>query len=129
MRRAIVGGRRGDEIGLFIAKPGADALTADEDDLIFSITSKTEQLLLVGTASPLPAIVPLGLAQKPYVFLWSVGEIEADVGVLVGLQRPFPIRLVDRYQLSQVNVSASSMTITGGAPLVIYQVFRRNNVS
>lgn len=55
MARRMVLGRRGTAFGLWISKPGSDALSAAEAQLLFSMTSRAGMVLSSGTV-----VVPNG---------------------------------------------------------------------
>lgn len=130
MTRRVVIGERSIESGLWVSRPGFDAQTATGDQLLLSISSGTEQIILMGTASPLPQVVALGLSQRPYVFITSSSVIMVEVGnsqTLVaqgGLVRPYPYGFSTAENCT-ATVTPGSMTIAGGSPSCHYVVVRK----
>lgn len=130
MTRRVVIGSRSSGSGLWVSKSGFDALTATGDNLLLSLDGGTEQIILMGVAFPLPQVVPLGLSQRPYVFLTSTGVVPVEFNVsqstqaVAGLIRPYPFGDNPAQNCSAV-VSASSLSLSGGSTSCHYIVVRR----
>lgn len=50
-RRIVLGPRANGDVGLFVAPPGVDAMTAPDSALVLNVTSKVSQLVLMGRAA------------------------------------------------------------------------------
>jgi hypothetical protein len=133
-RRLIIGARPTTD-GLFLSKPGFDALTASDANLLFSVNSDAQQMIMIGRVSGLPQTVTLGLTQRPFVLLNTQTPDDASGDARGALQevemiqnaywRPFPFDNYGGYN-SSVNVGLASMTINGSNTNPrTYLVFRR----
>jgi hypothetical protein len=130
-RRIVLGARANGDVGLFVAPPGADAMTAPDSALVLSATSKVSQLVLMGRVTS-AAVVPLGLSRAPFVFVTSQYDFAGIIGHTLG---PGPVRPSPPFLAGAVpakatiNGNGASMTITlastssGGPYPVLYQVY------
>jgi hypothetical protein len=123
-RRIVLGPRANGDVGLFIAPPGLDAMTAGDAFLILNVTSKVSQLVLVGRI-PASATIPLGLGRSPYVFITSQFDFSGVPGHTTG---PGPLRPSPppggTASTATINSNGVSMTITTIYPTV-YQVYNQ----
>ncbi len=135
MTRRLVIGAKGTSGGIWLSKPGFDALTAADANMLLSIDVSAEQLIMFGSVSPpLPQTVPLGLTQRPFVLLTtrspnSIDDGGARAGEVTMVEdsywRPFPLDTYETFN-SQAVVGTASMTISGGGSQPrLYMVFRR----
>ena len=106
-RRIVLGARANGDVGLFVAPPGVDAMTAADSALVLSATSKVSQLILMGRVAS-SQTVALGLSQRPFVFITSQFDWSNVIGHTLG---PGPFRPSPPFIAS---ASPSTATINGG---------------
>ena len=137
--RVVLGARGGGIFGLFASYPGFDALTATDAQLMLSINQFTEQLIMLGATSSLPATIAFGYATPPFVFLTSTnltitmvtatggGNTYATSSLSGMFARPYP-SCGNGAANVQAAVSAANMVIScpgGGTSVATYAVYRR----
>lgn len=114
MRRVVLGERANGDTGLFISKPGFDADTAADGDLVLNITSKKSQLILLGSIAASGGVVPLALGSKPFVFITSQWNFSGVTGHTLGSgpMRPSPmLGGASNRSTATMNSGGASMTI------------------
>ena len=114
MKRIVLGPRANGDVGLFISPPGVDADTAADSALVLNVTSKKSQLILLGSISPSGGLIPLGLGQKPFIFITSQWNFSGVIGHTLGAgpMRPSPmLGGLSQASTATVNSGGSSMTI------------------
>lgn len=130
MTRRVIIGRRGDEAGIWISKPGIDAEVAEGSELLLALSERSEQIIMMGVASPLPQTIPLGLSQRPFVILTSTSVIPVEFNGSQaqssqgGLVRPYPYGSSTGSNCEAL-VTTTELTISGGSASCHYIVMRR----
>jgi hypothetical protein len=120
--KAFILGFRGGEYGIFVPQWGVDADTATADQLQLYVSNKIDQILLNGVGTP-GQTVPLGITgYVPMVLIYTITN--TVIGAPLGLVRPFP-NVWQSGGGTAASVTQSSMTLSGGSPLVVYLVFNR----
>lgn len=117
--------RRGDDVGLFVAPPGVNALTAPLGQLTLGISTFIPQLMFLGIVAPGSHLVPMGLSRTPVVLITSRQSMAGVPGYegLTGPLRPSPwLNAQNAY--AQINGNGASMTIVSSAFDVRYEVYR-----
>ncbi len=121
-RRIVLGPRANGDVGLFVAPPGVDAMTAPDSSLALNVTSKVSQLILMGRASA-STLVALGLSRSPFVFLTSQWDFANVIGHTLG---PGPFRPSPPFfgtpSTCTINGNGASMSLSLSFP-AIYQVY------
>lgn len=139
--RVVLGARGNGTFGLWVSKPGFDARTATESQLLLGITQYTEQLIMLGSTSSLPAFVPFGFVTAPFVLLTSTnlsltivtgttngGKDSSTTSVSGLFARPYP-NCGNSGAAVQAAVTNLGMTIScpaGGTTVATYAVYRRS---
>lgn len=129
-RRIRIGPRDGIP-GIYVSKPGYDALTADPANMILMMSGKYSNLLKLGVV-PSTAAVALGYGAKPFVTITSISDLSAMPDIVLpanarGPIRPAPAwttRLGDQSASAAVASDGSTMTITSPVG-VWYAVYSR----
>lgn len=133
----VVIGKRssGETRGIWIAAGNANADTDPQEAMLLSLTQDLEQLILMGSTTSLPATVPLGLANTPFVLL-NATNLTASVALtgnnaygnysaVSGLfMRPYPPANSTAYNVYG-EISPSQLKIYGALSVVAYAVYRR----
>lgn len=121
--RVLIGSRGGSR-GLFVSKPGFDAGTAGDDDLLLGINERTAQRILTGV-TVFGGFVPYDLPQRP-VMLLTAAWANPSVSPYVGFIRPFPFGS-DLTLNCQAIVGANGATMFVGIGVILqYSVFRKS---
>lgn len=113
-RRFRLGERLNGDVGLFISKPGFDAYSTSDANLVMNISSKKSQLILLGSIAPSGGVVPLGLGSKPFIFITSQWDFSGVIGHTLGSgpMRPSPmLGGINNRSTATVTGSGASMTI------------------
>lgn len=132
MSRRIYIGVRDGVPGLYVSKPGYDALTADPTNMLLMMSQRYSNLLKLGVVAG-TATVALGYGAKPFITITGVSDLTGLSDIVIpanakGPLRPSPpwYRSDVGYQDSSATVASdgSSMTIT--SPIKVwYAVYSR----
>ena len=132
-QRIVIGPRTNGDVGIFIAQPGDDAMTASDSSLILNVSSKVSQLLLMGRTT-IATTVALGLAHSPFVFVTSQFDFAGVTGHTLGPGplRPSPQKLTGAVPATAtINSGGASMSVSlssnssGGPYPTVYQVYNQ----
>lgn len=128
MVRRVVIGNRGGVNGIFVSKPGFDALTTGESNLNLSISQKVSNVLRQGVVGS-SATIALGYSSKPQVLVTSLANLSplpdiAWPSYLNGPARPSPAHhmLYDAYAIIQSG--GAYLSVIGPVPMY-YTVYSR----
>lgn len=113
-RRFRLGARSNGDVGLFISKPGFDAYSTSDSNLVMNVSNKKSQLILLGSIAASGGLVPLGLGSKPFIFLTSQWNFSGVTGHTLGSgpMRPSPmLGGTSNRSTATVNSGGASMTI------------------
>jgi len=122
-RRILIGRRADGANGIFVAKPGFDAYTALDANLLLNISSKVSSLLQAGLVAS-SQVVPLGLSRPPLVLVTSENSLGGTLASYHGpggpaRPSPLPYEIPNGSGGFTVGMNpSSSATINGGGASV-----------
>lgn len=131
----LLGKRTSGAYGVWIAQEGANADLDPQESMILSLTQDLEQLIMLGSTTSLPATVPLGLTNAPFVLL-NATNLTASIALtsdnaygnyspVSGLfMRPYPPANSSAYNVYG-EIHPSHLNIYGSLSVVAYAVYRR----
>ena len=124
MARIVLGARANGDKGLFISPSGVDAMTAPDNALLLSATSKVSQLLMIGRVTVSPSLIILNLSRSPFVFITSEFNFANVIGHTLGPGplRPSPPLGAVGPSTCVINGNGASMTINTVNPC-LFEVF------
>lgn len=111
-RRNVIGERANGDHGLFFSPPAVDALTAADAALVFNVSSKVSQLLLLGSIAAPGGTVMLGMSQKPFVHLTSSWDFSGVAGHTLGSGPIRPSPMTGSPAVAVINSGGASMDVT-----------------
>ena len=117
-RRIVIGRRADGTYGIFVSRPGFDAYTTADVNLVLNIQSKVSQLILMGSVNS-TQVVPLGLSRSPVVLVTSKNTMAGVPGYVGpgGPTRPSPLAInVSAFASATINGNGASVTINAPIP-------------
>jgi hypothetical protein len=112
-RRINVGKRNDGTYGIFVARPGFDAFTTADANLVLNIQSKVSQLLMLGHVASTQTI-SLGLSRSPMVLVTSKNTLASVPGHVGsgGPTRPSPLGNGFPFSSATINGNGVSLTVS-----------------
>lgn len=132
MTRRIRIGPRDGVPGIYVSKPGYDALTAAPANMLLMMNERYSNLLKLGTVSS-SASVALGYGAKPFVTITSISDLTGLANIVIpsnakGPMRPSPVWKRDdtNYDDAYASIASDGSTMSISSPVrVWYAVYSR----